>query len=108
MPVSYAGTVGEHTATREAVGLFDVSHLGKALVAGPGAAEFVNAALTNDLRRIGPGKAQYTLCCTADGGVVDDLIAYYVTTTRCSWCPMRPTPPRWSPPSKTLRPRGFR
>jgi aminomethyltransferase len=79
MPVSYAGTVGEHTATREAVGLFDVSHLGKALVAGPGAAEFVNSALTNDLRRIGPGKAQYTLCCTDDGGVIDDLIAYYVS-----------------------------
>ncbi len=79
MPVSYAGTVGEHTATREAVGLFDVSHLGKALVIGPGAAEFVNSALTNDLRRIGPGQAQYTLCCTADGGVVDDLIAYYVS-----------------------------
>jgi len=78
MPVSYAGTVGEHTATREAVGLFDVSHLGKALVSGPGAAEFVNAAFTNDLRRIGPGRAQYTLCCTPDGGVVDDLIAYYV------------------------------
>lgn len=78
MPVSYAGTVGEHTATRQAVGLFDVSHLGKALVSGPGAAEFVNAAFTNDLRRIGPGQAQYTLCCTPDGGVVDDLIAYYV------------------------------
>lgn len=78
MPVSYAGTVGEHTATRETVGLFDVSHLGKALVAGTGAAEFVNSALTNDLRRIGPGQAQYTLCCTPDGGVVDDLIAYYV------------------------------
>ncbi|MBB3603452.1 aminomethyltransferase [Mycolicibacterium sp. BK556] len=79
MPVSYAGTVGEHTATREAVGLFDVSHLGKALVTGPGAAEFVNAAFTNDLRRVGPGKAQYTLCCTPDGGVIDDLIAYYVS-----------------------------
>jgi aminomethyltransferase len=79
MPVSYAGTVGEHTATREAVGLFDVSHLGKALVVGPGAAEFVNSALTNDLRRIGLGKAQYTLCCTPDGGVVDDIIAYYVS-----------------------------
>lgn len=78
MPVAYAGTVGEHTATREAVGLFDVSHLGKALVRGPGAAEFVNSALTNDLNRIGPGKAQYTLCCTESGGVVDDLIAYYV------------------------------
>ena len=78
MPVSYAGTVSEHTATRTSVGLFDVSHLGKALVRGPGAADFVNSALTNDLRRIGPGKAQYTLCCNDSGGVIDDLIAYYV------------------------------
>ncbi len=78
MPVSYAGTVSEHTATRTTVGLFDVSHLGKALVRGPGAAEFVNAALTNDLNRIEPGKAQYTLCCNESGGVIDDLIAYYV------------------------------
>ena len=79
MPVSYAGTVGEHNATRNAVGLFDVSHLGKALVRGPGAAEYVNSAFTNDLRRIGPGKAQYTLCCNDSGGVIDDLIAYYVS-----------------------------
>lgn len=79
MPVSYAGTVAEHTAVRERVGLFDVSHLGKALVAGPGAAQFVNAALTNDLSKIGPGKAQYTLCCTESGGVTDDLIVYYVS-----------------------------
>src|SRR6201999_3069252 len=78
MPVSYAGTVAEHTATRNAVGLFDVSHLGKALVRGPGAAQFVNSALTNDLNRIEPGKAQYTLCCNESGGVIDDLIAYYV------------------------------
>ena len=79
MPVSYAGTVAEHTATRTTVGLFDVSHLGKALVTGPGAADYVNAAFTNDLGRIGPGKAQYTLCCNDDGGVIDDLIAYYVS-----------------------------
>jgi aminomethyltransferase len=79
MPVSYAGTVSEHTATRTAVGLFDVSHLGKASVRGPGAAAFVNSALTNDLGRIGPGKAQYTLCCNESGGVVDDLIVYYVS-----------------------------
>src|SRR3984957_2424531 len=78
MPVSYAGTVSEHKATRNAVGLFDVSHLGKALVSGPGAAQLVNSALTNDLGRVGPGKAQYTLCCTESGGVIDDLIAYYV------------------------------
>lgn len=78
MPVSYAGTVAEHNATRSTVGLFDVSHLGKATVAGPGAAAFVNSTLTNDLGRIGPGKAQYTLCCNESGGVIDDLIAYYV------------------------------
>ncbi len=62
---------------REAVGIFDVSHLGKAVVRGPGAAAYVNATLTNDLGKIAPGKAQYTLCCDdATGGIVDDLIAY--------------------------------
>ncbi|MGZ4590371.1 MAG: glycine cleavage system aminomethyltransferase GcvT, partial [Actinomycetes bacterium] len=80
MPIEYpgGGVVKEHTAVREAVGVFDVSHLGKADVRGPGAAAFVNATLANDLGRIGPGKAQYTLCCDDEsGGVVDDLIAYY-------------------------------
>ncbi|WP_028645160.1 glycine cleavage system aminomethyltransferase GcvT [Nocardioides sp. URHA0020] len=78
MPLEYpSGVVKEHTAVREAVGIFDVSHLGKATVVGPGAVDFVNSTLTNDLRRIGPGQAQYTLCCDeATGGVVDDLIAY--------------------------------
>lgn len=79
MPVSYAGTVAEHTAVREAVGIFDVSHLGKASVTGPGAADFVNSTLTNDLAKIAPGKAQYTLCTTSSGGVIDDLIAYWVS-----------------------------
>ncbi|MGW4465984.1 glycine cleavage system aminomethyltransferase GcvT [Micromonospora sp. NPDC004704] len=79
MPLEYAGggVLKEHTAVREAVGVFDVSHLGKARVTGPGAADFVNACLSNDLGRIGPGRAQYTLCCDeATGGVVDDIIAY--------------------------------
>ena len=82
MPIEYAGERGgvvkEHTAVRTGVGIFDVSHLGKATVTGPGAAAFVNATLTNDLGRIGPGRAQYTLCCDAEtGGIVDDLIAYF-------------------------------
>ncbi|MBM6404075.1 glycine cleavage system aminomethyltransferase GcvT [Phycicoccus sp. CSK15P-2] len=78
MPLEYpgGGVVAEHTAVRTKVGLFDVSHLGKARVSGPGAADLVNACLTNDLRRIGPGQAQYTMCCTETGGVVDDLIQY--------------------------------
>lgn len=76
MPVQYAGVVAEHKAVRSAVGVFDVSHLGKARVSGPGAKDFLNSCLANDLDRIGPGQAQYTLCCTGTGGVVDDLIAY--------------------------------
>lgn len=79
MPLEYAGSgvLKEHTAVRTGVGVFDVSHLGKARVSGPGAADFVNACLSNDLGRIGPGRAQYTLCCDdVTGGVVDDIIAY--------------------------------
>ena len=79
MPLEYpAGVVKEHTTVRSTVGIFDVSHLGKAMVSGPGAAGFINATLSNDLAKIEPGKAQYTLCCDAvTGGIVDDLIAYY-------------------------------
>jgi aminomethyltransferase len=78
MPLEYAGggVLKEHAAVREAVGVFDVSHLGKARVRGAGAVDFLNACLTNDLSKIGPGRAQYTLCCDPSGGVVDDLIAY--------------------------------
>lgn len=79
MPLEYpSGVVKEHTAVREAVGIFDVSHLGKVMVAGPGASSYVNATLSNDLGKIAPGKAQYTLCCDpGTGGIVDDLIAYF-------------------------------
>jgi aminomethyltransferase len=81
MPLEYAtGVIKEHTAVRGSVGIFDVSHLGKAVVEGAGASEYVNATLTNDLGKIRPGKAQYTLCCDAEtGGIVDDLIAYLRT-----------------------------
>jgi aminomethyltransferase len=78
MPIEYpgGGVLKEHAAVREAVGVFDVSHLGKATVSGSGAAAFVNRSLTADLDRIEPGYAQYTMCCADNGGVVDDLIAY--------------------------------
>lgn len=87
MPIEYPGGAGpdrpggvmrEHAAVRERVGLFDVSHLGKATVAGPGAAAYVNRCFTNDLGKIAPGQAQYTTCCNDQGGVVDDLIQYLV------------------------------
>ena len=78
MPIEYpgAGVLAEHTAVRERVGLFDVSHLGKARVKGAGALDFLNTQVTNDLNRITDGQAQYTMLCNPDGGVVDDLIVY--------------------------------
>jgi aminomethyltransferase len=79
MPLEFpgGGVVREHLAVRSAVGVFDVSHLGKGRVSGPGAAAWVDARLTNDLGRISTGHAQYTLCCDDEtGGVVDDLLLY--------------------------------
>ena len=78
MPIEYpgGGVIAEHTAVRERVGIFDVSHLGKASVIGTGALDFLNTMFTNDLNRIQDGSAQYTLLCTPEGGVIDDLIAY--------------------------------
>lgn len=79
MPLEYpTGVVKEHAAVREGVGIFDVSHLGKLVVRGPGAVEFLNSTLTNDLHRIGPGKAQYSLVVDdATGGIIDDVFTYY-------------------------------
>ncbi len=84
MPVEYvgAGVLAEHAAVRGAVGMFDVSHLGKVLVAGPGALDHLNRRLTNDLSALAAGKAQYHLLCNEQGGVVDDLIAYVVSPDR--------------------------
>ncbi len=76
MPISYAGTVAEHTAVRERVGIFDVSHLGKVRVTGEGAAAFLDTQLTNRMANLQPGRARYTLICDNQGGIVDDLIVY--------------------------------
>lgn len=82
MPIEYpaqsgGGVIAEHTAVRERVGIFDVSHLGKAEIIGEGALEFLNSAITNDLDRITDGQAQYTMLCDDQtGGVIDDLIVY--------------------------------
>ena len=85
MPIEYpkaigssspGGVIAEHTAVRESVGIFDVSHLGKIEVSGVGALLFLNRIFTNDLDRIGHGSAQYNLLCDESGGVIDDLIIY--------------------------------
>ena len=78
MPISYAGTVAEHTAVRERAGLFDVSHLGKVLVSGPGAEAFLDGRLTNRMADLSLGRARYSLICNEDGGILDDLIVYAI------------------------------
>src|ERR671937_885668 len=76
MPVQYEGVISEHRAVRTDCGVFDVSHMGEIEVEGPHAHELLQSVLSNDLDRIEPGQAQYTLLTNEQGGIVDDLIVY--------------------------------
>jgi aminomethyltransferase len=89
MPLQYpTGTLAEHRACRTAAVAFDVSHLGTVAVSGPGAFDMLQAALTNDLRKIGPGRAQYThLLDVADASVLDDIIVWWLRDDEFSVMP---------------------
>src|SRR5436305_982875 len=76
MPVQYAGIREEHLAVRRAVGVFDISHMGQVETRGPDAQSFLQRVLSNDVRRIPEGGAQYSVMCREDGGVLDDLFTY--------------------------------
>jgi len=76
MPVQYEGVIPEHIAVRTDAGVFDVSHMGELEVEGPTARELLQSTLSNDIERLEPGDAQYTLLTTETGGIVDDLIVY--------------------------------
>jgi aminomethyltransferase len=76
MPIEYQGALAEHRAVRERVGLFDLTHLGKVEVAGPGALGMLQRVVTNDLARVAVGEAQYNLVLNEGGGVIEDLIVY--------------------------------
>ena len=76
MPVQYTSITDEHLAVRNAVGIFDISHMGEVTVSGAAAAEFLNQLLTNDIKKLTPGLGQYTLMCNERGTVIDDLYAY--------------------------------
>jgi aminomethyltransferase len=82
MPVQYEGVIPEHRAVRTDAGVFDVSHMGEVEVEGPRAKELLQALLSNDLDKIGPGEAQYTLLTNERGGIIDDLIVYELEPTR--------------------------
>jgi aminomethyltransferase len=78
MPVQYTSISDEHHCVRKAAGVFDISHMGEVFVTGDGAEAFLNATLTNDVRKLAVGLGQYTLMCNEQGGVVDDLYVYHV------------------------------
>jgi aminomethyltransferase len=76
LPVQYGGIIDEHLAVRQRAGLFDVSHMGEAVVHGAGALEFLQHVTCNDVARLAPGRAQYTALLTAQGTFIDDLLVY--------------------------------
>ncbi|RSL34677.1 glycine cleavage system aminomethyltransferase GcvT [Salibacterium salarium] len=76
MPVYFSGIKKEHHAVRQQAGLFDVSHMGEAIVKGSESYTFLQYVITNDLERLEPGKVMYTFLCNENGGVVDDLLIY--------------------------------
>jgi aminomethyltransferase len=82
MPVSYEGVISEHRAVRADCGVFDVSHMGEFEVEGPRATALLQATLSNDVDKIGPGEAQYTLLTNEHGGIIDDLIVYRLEELR--------------------------
>ena len=82
MPVQYQGILDEHRAVRERAGLFDLSHMGEVWVSGAGAGTGLAAALVSDPTRLAVGRAQYSMICADDGGIIDDLIVYRVADER--------------------------
>jgi aminomethyltransferase len=82
MPVQYAGILEEHRAVRERAGLFDLSHMGELFVEGTGAGDALAAAVVSDPRTLAIGRAQYSMLCAADGGIIDDLIIYRLAEER--------------------------
>ncbi len=78
MPLEYEGTIAEHLACRHHAVMFDVSHLGTVRLSGAGSFESLQATLTNDLTKIGPGRAQYTHLLDDDGSVLDDIIVWWL------------------------------
>jgi aminomethyltransferase len=76
MPVQYSGVIDEVRAVRNAAGVFDVSHMGEVAVSGPAALAWLNSLTTNDVSRLLPGRAQYSLLLRPDSGILDDILIY--------------------------------
>lgn len=82
MPVQYTSIVAEHTAVRTAAGLFDVSHMGEFAVEGPGALDFLDGLVPNNVAKLAEGQALYSQICLPQGGTIDDLLIYHLGPER--------------------------
>jgi glycine cleavage system T protein (aminomethyltransferase) len=85
MPQQYQSVKQEHQAVRTGAGLFDVSHMGRFVVEGAAGADFLQSVVTNDVTKVGPGRAQYNLLCRPDAGILDDLVIYRGQTDDAPW-----------------------
>jgi aminomethyltransferase len=82
MPIGYKGIIPEHLAVRNAVGIFDVTHMGRVLITGPEAEAYLNFVTTNDASALEPLDAQYSLMCNDQGGIKDDFVVSRQEHTR--------------------------
>jgi aminomethyltransferase len=98
MPVWYKGIIPEHLAVRNSVGVFDISHMGRVIITGVDSERFLNYVITNDISKLSPGGAKYSVMCNENGGVIDDFVVYRLqmekflivfnaghTENDCSW-----------------------
>jgi aminomethyltransferase len=82
MPLFFRGIIPEHLAVRNSVGVFDISHMGRVLISGADSERLLNYVITNDVTKLGPNSALYSVMCTENGGIIDDFVAYRLETER--------------------------
>lgn len=82
MPLYYKGIIPEHLAVRNSVGIFDISHMGRVIITGADSERFLNYVITNDVSKLSPNSAQYSVMCTENGGIIDDFVVYRLETER--------------------------
>jgi aminomethyltransferase len=82
MPLYYKGIIPEHLAVRNSVGIFDISHMGRVIITGADSERFLNYVITNDVSKLSPNSAQYSVMCTENGGIMDDFVVYRLETER--------------------------
>ena len=106
MPVQYAGILSEARAVRGSAGIFDVSHMGRLVIEGPGAATYLDRVLSVDMLKLRVGRARYGVVCNESGGIIDDCIVYRLGQVKYLLVPNAATTPavkqwlaRWSPPA---------